>query len=49
MWCYECGAFRVLRHITETQVEAASGWVRPVGIGGENPFDKWKKTWKEAA
>lgn len=38
-WCYECGAIRS---------NAAEGWTRPVGKGGENPalklMDRKRKT-----
>lgn len=45
-WCYECGAYRKLRGVGTTTVTAASHWLRPVGIGGANPFEKWMKTWR---
>lgn len=44
-WCYECGAIRKLRYITGnagSHLEAASGWIKPVGKGGENPWEKWR-------
>lgn len=47
-WCYECGAVRQMQPIKNTNVTAPaidiSGkkakWISPVGIGGENPYEK---------
>lgn len=41
-WCYECGAFRRLSRIEgERNLVYPSGiWIKPVGKGGENPFEK---------
>lgn len=42
-WCYECGALRLMRRVkgTSNMIESASKWVRPVGKGGNNPYDVW--------
>ena len=39
-WCYECGAIRFLRAlpINANYSVPTSGWVKPAGRGGENPF-----------
>lgn len=39
-WCYECGALRQMRHVGANGVTPYSYWVRPVGEGGENPYEK---------
>jgi hypothetical protein len=36
-WCYQCGAWRPLRHVDATTVAPAGKWTRPTGPGGENP------------
>jgi hypothetical protein len=36
-WCYQCGAWRNLRHVKQNILVAASKWHRPSGIGGPNP------------
>lgn len=41
-WCYECGAFRGLRQVAENSFAARTTWVRPVGVGGENPYSKMR-------
>ena len=39
-WCYECGAFRVLK-IKDGNLCVDSTWCRPVGNGGVNPWHRW--------
>ena len=40
-WCYRCGAFRTLAHAEGNIVYPTSGWAKPVGPTGKNPWDKW--------
>ena len=41
-WCYECGALRRLMGAKAT-LRPVSPWAYPVGQGGKNPWDGWKK------
>lgn len=38
-WCYECGALRALMKVAPNESQVISYWLRPVGVGGENPCD----------
>ena len=43
-WCYECGAIREMRLEPPNICLPVSGWQKPVGRGGENPYGKvWGK------
>lgn len=44
-WCYECGAIRKMERLPPNIVSAVSGWARPVGKGGDNPYGKYRG-WK---
>jgi hypothetical protein len=43
-WCYQCGAWRRLRLVSESSntVRPSTPWVRPTGNGGENPWQTWR-------
>jgi hypothetical protein len=36
-WCYQCGAWRNLKQVSQNGYVAASKWQKPTGIGGPNP------------
>ena len=40
-WCYECGAIRQMRRVGENAFTNQGQWIRPVGVGGKNPYD-WR-------
>jgi len=42
-WCYECGAYRGLVRVGENASAPRTTWVRPVGKGGENPYEKMRE------
>jgi len=42
-WCYECGAIRTTRETAIAECVVDSPWLRPVGVGAENPWRKWDK------
>lgn len=44
-WCYECGALRKLKMLSnEPSVSAPDGpWVRPVGKNGPNPWEMFEE------
>jgi hypothetical protein len=43
-WCYECGAFREMTRLKCSNIiTPITPWVKPVGKGGENPFEAWIK------
>lgn len=37
-WCYHCGAYRSLERLHGNTSTPLTQWVRPTGIGGENPW-----------
>jgi len=41
-WCYQCGAVRLLRRVDRTISAPATGWNRPTGPDGPNPWGKVK-------
>jgi hypothetical protein len=45
-WCYACGAIRELRSTGENAVAPSSGWQKPVGEDGNNPFEAMAATRK---
>ena len=42
LWCYECGAYRQTKVVDGTNhiVPIGKRWIKPTGIGGENPASK---------
>lgn len=45
LWCYECGAYRAMTVIKNgTTSVPRSGWIKPTGMGGENPWEGFKKS-----
>jgi len=40
LWCYECGAYRQSQIKNNTVVPLGKRWIKPTGIGGENPASK---------
>ena len=47
-WCYECGAWRKMTERGMAQVDVASPWCYPSGVGSENPWGEWdarRRTW----
>lgn len=43
-WCYECGAIREAQASeTDNGTYPIGPWIKPVGKGGENPYDKLTK------
>ena len=42
-WCYQCGAWRNLRHVSDNIFAANGKWQKPSGIGGPNPDMKGRK------
>lgn len=47
-WCYQCGAFRLLKpnELQSGTSIVISPWCVPVGVDGENPADQWDKRYK---
>ncbi len=37
-WCYECGALRRMKFISESTFTSQTVWQRPGGRGCRNPF-----------
>lgn len=43
-WCYECGAIRHTVSVPDRNAVAPyTTWVRPIGIGGPNPYQNMKR------
>lgn len=36
-WCYQCGALRQLKQVSDNELVATSAWVVPTGPKGANP------------
>jgi hypothetical protein len=45
-WCYQCGAWRQMRHVTHNGVAPVGPWCVPSGPGGFNPYDQFEKRQK---
>lgn len=45
LWCFECGALRRMEPSKKINgIYPVSGWCKPQK---ENPYEKWKKTFKD--